>query len=127
MKINACFILIIFILGFSLNSCKKTKSDAELTSLIYGEWVGLYATPDIKLERADEWGSAEQTLIFKADNNGTYDIIRDDTLYLTQIFYITKGELYLEHLDIAMKIKKLNSKVLKLGDGDEIGGKYKKK
>ena len=128
MKATTYFIPIVLILTLVLNSCKKDKSDEELTNLIYGEWVGLYATPDIKLERSDEWGSAEQTLIFKEDSNGTYDIVRNDTLYLTtQIFYIENGGLYLEHLHISTKIKKLNSRVLKLGDGDRIDGKYKKK
>lgn len=128
MKATTFFIPIVLILAIALNSCKKTKNDEELTNLIYGDWVGLYSTPDVKLERSDEWGYAEQTLKFKEDNNGTYDIVRNDTLYLSsQIFYIENGELYLEHLDVATKIEKLNSKVLKLGDGDEIGGKYKKK
>ena len=128
MKAIASFIITAGILAFSLNSCKKDKSDEELTKLIFGEWVGLYSTPDVKLEWADEFGSAEQTLIFKEDSVNTYDIMRNDTIYLSsQIFYITNGELYLEHLDVAEKIKKLNSRVLKLGDGDKIDGKYKKK
>lgn len=127
-KANAGFILLALILAFSLNSCKKDKSDEELTKLIYGEWVGLYSTPGVKLEWADEWGSAEQTLIFKDDSVDNYDIIRNDTVYLvSQIFYIDNGELYLEHLDILTKIKKLNSRVLKLGDGDKIDGKFRKK
>ena len=128
MKLTTYFIPIVLILVITLNSCKKTKSDEELTNLIYGDWVGLYATTDVKLERSDEWGSAEQTLMFKEESNGTYDIVRNDTLYLSaQLFYIDNGYLYLEHLDVSTKIKKLNSKVLKLGDGDKIDGKYKKK
>jgi len=128
MKLTTYFIPIVLILLITLNSCKKTKSDEELTNLIYGDWVGLYATTDVKLERSDEWGSAEQTLMFKEESNGTYDIVRNDTLYLSaQLFYIDNGYLYLEHLDVSTKIKKLNSKVLKLGDGDKIDGKYKKK